>query len=166
MARGRADWGTGGRAGGAMERSGDDDRDHGFQGYGTHNFGAQDHECANDEGAVSGNDGAAAPYRGSGAVMAAPEGPGRAVRVLRALSGSVVAGLVLLTIGIIVVSILGGRRGIPGPGDESLIVHLVASAVALLAQRYADRRRGLAAAASLLVVFCVAGAVLWTQWWG
>ncbi|QDQ99153.1 hypothetical protein FO059_07780 [Tomitella fengzijianii] len=98
--------------------------------------------------------------------MTAPEEPGRPVRALRALGGSVVAGLVLLTIGIIVVSILGGRRGIPGPGGESLIVHLLGSGVALVAQRYADRTRGFAAAACALVVFCAAGAVLWTQWWG
>ncbi|WP_235681430.1 hypothetical protein [Tomitella gaofuii] len=165
MARGKADWGTGG----AVERPGDDYRDHGLrecstQDPGVPGNGADDRGYAYDGRADAGcEDGA---YRRSGAAIGATVEPGRAVRALRALSGSVVAGLVLLTVGIIVVSILGGRRGIPGPGDESLIVHLVSSAVALFAQRFADRRRGVAAAAGSLVVFCVTGAVLWTQWWG
>jgi len=95
-----------------------------------------------------------------------PPRPGRPVRTLRALSGSVTAGVILLAVGIIVVSVMSGRRGIPGPGAESLIVHLFASAAAVLLQRYADRARGAAAALCSLGVFCVAGALLWTQWWG
>lgn len=102
----------------------------------------------------------------AGAPPPDPLGAGRTVRALRALSGSIAAGLVLVTIGVVVVSILGGTRGIPGPGTESVTVHLVAAVAALGLQRFSDRGRGFVAGLCSCAVFAVAFGVLWTQWWG
>lgn len=87
------------------------------------------------------------------------------VRTLRALSGAVAAGLVLLTLVVVVVGIIGGQRGFPGPGAVSIGVHIAGSVLALLCQRVADRRRNFAAPLASLLVLAIAAGVLWTQWW-
>lgn len=84
---------------------------------------------------------------------------------LRAVSGAVAAGLVLVTVGIVVVSILGGTRGIPGPGTASLAAHLAAAVTAAALQHVADRRGGTLGTVCSVAVIVAAGAVLWTQWW-
>ncbi|MES9517753.1 hypothetical protein ACIQYW_04480 [Rhodococcus erythropolis] len=88
------------------------------------------------------------------------------VRALRALSGTVAAGIVVLTLVIIGSAYLGGNRGFPGPGTTSIAAHIAASVVALAAQIWCDRRRGIAAVAGSVVVLVVAGLLLVTQWWG
>ncbi|MBF6210896.1 hypothetical protein IU433_10265 [Nocardia puris] len=88
------------------------------------------------------------------------------MRLLRGLSGVAAAGTVLLTLVVVGAAVLGGQRGFPGPGAESVTWHLVASAVVLAAQIFADRRRGSAAFSGCAVVFLVTGTLLWTQWWG
>ncbi|MDG3012522.1 hypothetical protein G4X40_20495 [Rhodococcus sp. D2-41] len=87
------------------------------------------------------------------------------VRGLRACSGAVAVGVVVLALVVVVTAVLGARRHFPGPGAESLTVHVLAAVAVLVAQHYADRRRGLLAVAAALVVPVIAGAVLWTQWW-
>lgn len=94
-----------------------------------------------------------------------PLSAGILVRTLRALSGSVAAGLVLLTLVVIGTAVIGGQRGFPGPGATSIGVHAGGAVVAVLLQRFADRRRDLLAALASLAVWVVAGGVLWTQWW-
>lgn len=88
------------------------------------------------------------------------------IRGLRALSGTVAAGIIVLTIVVIASAYLGGSRGFPGPGTTSITAHIVASVVALAAQIFCDRRRGIAAVAASLVVLVTAGVLLVTQWWG
>ncbi|MGK2242349.1 MAG: hypothetical protein ACI9JD_004930 [Rhodococcus sp. (in: high G+C Gram-positive bacteria)] len=88
------------------------------------------------------------------------------VRALRALSGTVAAGIVVLTLVIIGSAYLGGNRGFPGPGTTSITAHIAAPVVALAAQIWCDRRRGIAAVAGSVVVLVVAGLLLVTQWWG
>lgn len=87
------------------------------------------------------------------------------VRTLRALSGAVAAGLALLAVAVVVVAIIGGQRGFPGPGTMSVAVHVAGAVAALICQRFADRRRDAVAALASLGVFAITGAVLWTQWW-
>ncbi|MFD4291965.1 hypothetical protein ACFWPA_04670 [Rhodococcus sp. NPDC058505] len=87
-------------------------------------------------------------------------------RALQALSGAVTAGVVLLTVVVIVAAYLGSRRGFPGPGAESVTVHAVAAVAVVLAQRVADHRRGAAAAAGSVAVFLITAGLFWTQWWG
>lgn len=88
------------------------------------------------------------------------------IRGLRALSGTVAAGIVVLTVVVIASAYLGGNRGFPGPGTTSITAHIVASVVALAAQIFCDRRRGVAAIAASVVVLVTAGVLLVTQWWG
>ncbi|GGG14589.1 hypothetical protein GCM10007304_30720 [Rhodococcoides trifolii] len=85
--------------------------------------------------------------------------------MLRGLSGSVVAGLVVLTAVVIGTEILGGERGFPGPGVSTAVWHVVATVVALFLQRLADHRGRLLSVAGSLGVFVVTGVLLWTQWW-
>lgn len=88
------------------------------------------------------------------------------VRALRAFSGSVVAGVVILCLVVIASASLGHDRGFPGPGSISIIVHVLASVVVIAVQRVADRREGLVAVVASVVVIAVATLLLWTQWWG
>jgi hypothetical protein len=84
---------------------------------------------------------------------------------VRALSGLVAGGLVVLAAVVIGAAVLGDERGFPGPGDESIAWHVVSALVVVPAQVYADRRRGLAAFGGSVLVFVVAGLLIWTQWW-
>jgi hypothetical protein len=87
------------------------------------------------------------------------------IRVLRALSGSVAAGLVVLTAVVIGVAYYCSQRELSGPGAESISVHVIGSAFALAAQWFADRRRALAASLWSTAVLATAVLVLMTQWW-
>ena len=80
----------------------------------------------------------------------------------RGFTGSLAAGLVVLAVGVLVVGIICLFTGAPGPGAASLIGHPVAAALALAAQRVADRRSGLAAAGGGVAVglFAVSAATL------
>ncbi|MGW0041364.1 hypothetical protein [Rhodococcus sp. NPDC003348] len=98
-----------------------------------------------------------------------PRGPRRRsapARALQALSGAVTAGVVLLAAVVIVTAYLGSRRGFPGPGAVSVAAHVVAAVVVVVAQRFADHRRGPVAIAGSVAVFLVTIGLLWTQWWG
>lgn len=87
-------------------------------------------------------------------------------RALQALSGAITAGVVLLALVVIVTAYLGPRRGFPGPGAVSVSAHVAAAVVVVVAQRFADHRRGPVALAGSVTVFFVTGLLLWTQWWG
>lgn len=104
--------------------------------------------------------GSSAGHRDDSALSAGP-----LVRMLRALSGAVAAGLALLAVTVVVVAVLGSQRGFPGPGAASVAAHCAGTAGALLCQRLTDRRRGAIAALASLGVFAITGVVLWTQWW-
>jgi hypothetical protein len=87
------------------------------------------------------------------------------MRVLRGLSGVVAIGMVVLTLVVIGFAVLGHQRGFPGPGVRMVAWHIGLSAVVVVAQVVADRRRGFAAFSGSLVVFVAAGYLLVTQWW-
>ncbi|WP_246002780.1 hypothetical protein [Nocardia tenerifensis] len=63
-------------------------------------------------------------------------------------------------------AVVAARRDFPGPGAESVTWHVISAVIAVAAQIYSDRRRGFAAFSGAVVVFIVAGLLLWTQWWG
>ena len=94
------------------------------------------------------------------------ERDGAVVRGLRALSGATAAGVVVLALVVVGTAYLGGRRGFPGPGAVSVAAHIAAAVVVVLAQRFADRRRGGAAISWSVGVLLVTAVLLWTQWWG
>ncbi|NKY85930.1 hypothetical protein [Nocardia veterana] len=87
------------------------------------------------------------------------------MRVVRALSGTVAAGVVVLAIVVVGAAIVGARRGFPGPGPSSVGWHIGMAALALGAQIFSDRRRGFPAFFGSMVVFVAAGYLLVTQWW-
>ncbi|MFC9551272.1 hypothetical protein ACFTWF_10530 [Rhodococcus sp. NPDC056960] len=88
------------------------------------------------------------------------------VRALRALSGAVAAGVVILCLVVIGSAYVGGGRGFPGPGTVSISAHVVASVFVIVAQRIADRREGVVAVVASVAVLAAATLLLSTQWWG
>ncbi|MCE5288411.1 MAG: hypothetical protein LLG14_04135 [Nocardiaceae bacterium] len=89
---------------------------------------------------------------------------------IRALSGVITGGLVALALAVITIAILGGApdlsgmNSFPGPGAKSILAHLGAAVVAVIAQVYSDRRRGIAAFGVLILVLGLTALLLWTQW--
>lgn len=108
------------------------------------------------------------PFDGLGAGRGGNRGRGGGVvvRGLRALSGAVAAGVVVVMLFVVGAAYLSGDRGFPGPGRTSLVVHGVAALAVVVGQRFADRTRGMAAASASVAIFVIAGLVLWSQWWG
>ncbi|MFD3506231.1 hypothetical protein [Nocardia sp. NPDC058666] len=86
--------------------------------------------------------------------------------LVRTVSGVVAGGVVVLLCVVIGAAVVGGSRNFPGPGAESLGWHCVAAVVVIVAQVFADRRRGMSALLGSAVVMITAGVLLWTQWWG
>ncbi|WP_327141924.1 hypothetical protein [Nocardia sp. NBC_01327] len=87
------------------------------------------------------------------------------MKVLRGLSGIVAGGTVVLAATVVGASIIGAQRGFPGPGTADLAWHVCAGLLVVAAQIFADRRQGITALFGVLVVFIVAGSLLWAQWW-
>lgn len=87
------------------------------------------------------------------------------LRWLLGLSGTVVAGTIVLTLTVVGTAYLGDRGGFPGPGQTSLVAHVLATVVALMTQIWAERRSGTVAVLGAFVVLIVVTCLLWTQWW-
>ncbi|MGW4245755.1 hypothetical protein [Nocardia sp. NPDC004722] len=87
------------------------------------------------------------------------------MRVLRGLSGIIAGGTLVLAATVVGTAIVGARRGFPGPGWLDVAWHVAAALAVLAAQIYADKRQGFAAFFGCLVVFGIAGYLLWAQWW-
>ncbi len=82
----------------------------------------------------------------------------------RGLTGSLAAGLTVLAIGVLAVAGICLFTGAPGPGPTLLIGHPIAAALALVAQRVADRRNGPpAVGAGIAVVLFTVSAL--TMFW-
>lgn len=79
----------------------------------------------------------------------------------RGLAGSLAAGLVLLTLGLLAAELLTPSSG---PGVAVLIGHAVAAVLAIVAAVVADRTRGFATAAAVTAVLLVVAATLWVFW--
>lgn len=90
--------------------------------------------------------------------------------MIRGLSGVISGGLVAMALAVLVIAFLGdapnlsGMQSFAGPGTESIVVHILAAILAVVAQVFADKRRALMAFVVLVFVVALAGAVLWTQW--
>ncbi|MFI1463317.1 hypothetical protein [Nocardia carnea] len=87
------------------------------------------------------------------------------MKVVRGLSGSIAAGLVVLACVVVGAAMIGARRGFPGPGAESVGWHIAIAAIAVAAQVYSDRKRGAATFVVAVFVLGAATLLLWTQWW-
>ncbi len=89
----------------------------------------------------------------------------RTYGILRAVSGVLAVGMVLLALGNIGVQFYANSRDLPGPGTLSVIAHVVAALLAVGGQIVADRYADWKAPMASLVVLVVAGSTLWTFWW-
>lgn len=87
------------------------------------------------------------------------------MRLVRGISGTAAAGLVLLALVVVGAAVIGDRRGFPGPGAESVAWHIVVAMTAVVVQSYSDRRRGGASLVAAVVVLGAGAILLWTQWW-
>ena len=89
------------------------------------------------------------------------------LRMLRWLSGMVVAGLVVLAGVMAVAAWFTDRDGAPGPGTDIVLGHLTIALLAVIAQVIADRAddRPVRALLAVLTVYVLAGATLWVWWW-
>nr|WP_246257336.1 hypothetical protein [Amycolatopsis anabasis] len=85
-----------------------------------------------------------------------------AVRWWRGLTGSLAAGLVVLALVVLGITLLSTA---PGPGAVSLIGHPVAAVVAVAAQWIADHRRGRVAGIAGLVVVADTVLAMSLFWW-
>jgi len=87
------------------------------------------------------------------------------VRWLRAFSGVIAGGVVVLTLVVIGAAVVGRERDFPGPGSESIVWHVATAILVVAAQVQADRRRGVVAVAMSIVIIAATVLLLWTQWW-
>jgi hypothetical protein len=85
--------------------------------------------------------------------------------ILRAVSGVLAVGLVLLALGNIGVQFYANSRDLPGPGGLSVTAHVVAAVLVIAGQVVADRYADWRAPVASLAVLAVSGATLWTFWW-
>ncbi|GGN12680.1 hypothetical protein GCM10011609_61190 [Lentzea pudingi] len=91
--------------------------------------------------------------------------PSRTYGFLRAVSGVLAVGMVLLALGNIGVQFYANSRDLPGPGTLSVVAHVVAALLVVSAQIVADRYADWKAPVASLVVLVVSAATLWTFWW-
>jgi hypothetical protein len=91
--------------------------------------------------------------------------PSRTYGILRAVSGVLAVGMVLLALGNIGVQFYANSRDLPGPGTLSVTAHVVAALVVVAGQIVADRYADWKAPLASLAVLVVTGATLWTFWW-
>lgn len=82
----------------------------------------------------------------------------------RGFTGSLAAGLVVLSVVVLGAGALALFTGAPGPGPLMLAGHPVAAILALLAQRVVDRRRGFAAGVGVVAVLVITSVSLWMLW--
>ena len=91
--------------------------------------------------------------------------PSRTFGILRAVSGVLAVGIVLLALGNIGVQFYANARDLPGPGALSVTAHVVAALLVVAGQIVADRYADWKAPVASLAVLVVTGATLWTFWW-
>ncbi|SFB51471.1 hypothetical protein SAMN05216266_115100 [Amycolatopsis marina] len=83
----------------------------------------------------------------------------------RGLTGSLVAGLVVLAVIVLGAQIAGLVSASEGPGPFMVVGHVVGAALAVVAQRIADRAHGGPAALAAAAVLLLAFTTLWLFWW-
>lgn len=100
------------------------------------------------------------------AIQARQPGPApKKSRFWRELTGALTAGAVLLAIAVLVLQTVAWFNGMPGLGAVVLIGHLVGAALAVAAQRVADRRSGKPALVAGLGIGAVVVLILVLFWW-
>jgi hypothetical protein len=88
----------------------------------------------------------------------------RGGRWLRALSGLLAGGLVVLVVVLCAGWVIAVRTGTAGPSPSVLVWHAVAAVAAVVGQVYADRHANMGGAAAALAVVAITAVLLSTQW--
>jgi hypothetical protein len=88
----------------------------------------------------------------------------RAGGLLRGLSGLLAGGLVALLLALGIAWYIADRAGTSGPGGQTLVWHAVAAVAAVLAQRDADRHRGMRGALAACTVIVITAVLLTVEW--
>jgi hypothetical protein len=83
----------------------------------------------------------------------------------RGFTGSLVAGLIVLTLVVLAAQLWGWSNGTKAVGLLPVLCHVSGSALAFCAQHVADRTRGRSAALAGAGVIALTAAVLWLFWW-
>ncbi|WP_444827736.1 hypothetical protein [Actinokineospora sp.] len=83
----------------------------------------------------------------------------------RELSGALAIGLCVLALVVLGMQVFAGAQGMPGPGIGVVLGHFGAAVAAVVAQRFADRRRGPEAALAIVLVGIATGIAIWFFWW-
>ncbi|MDN5859317.1 MAG: hypothetical protein L0H84_11915, partial [Pseudonocardia sp.] len=86
------------------------------------------------------------------------------MRALRTVTGLLAGGLVALVVALGIAWVVAARVNVPGPGTGRIVLHLVAAAAAVAAQRYADRHPDVGGVAAALAVLVVAATLLAVAW--
>jgi hypothetical protein len=81
------------------------------------------------------------------------------------VSGALAIGLCVLAVVVLGFQVVAWVRDTPGPGLPTVGGHVLAAAVAVVVQRFADRLRGWRGAAAVGAVLVVAAVTLWIFWW-
>lgn len=88
----------------------------------------------------------------------------RAGGFVRALSGLLAGGLVVLVLALLAAWFVADRRGAPGPGVGTLAWHIAAAVLAVAGQWHADHHPGRDGTVAALLVIGVTSVVLAVQW--
>lgn len=88
-------------------------------------------------------------------------GRARAVKALRGISGVLVGGMIALIVALVVTAVVAQQVGVPGPGIDTLIWHVVVAATAVALQVRADRTGAGWAPPAVIVLILGALAMLW-----
>ncbi|HVV10720.1 hypothetical protein [Amycolatopsis sp.] len=83
----------------------------------------------------------------------------------RGFTGSLAAGLVVLAVIVLGAGLICWPLDAPGPEAAYLIAHPIAAALAMAAQRIADRRQGRLAGIAGVLVVVIAALALSLFWW-
>ena len=93
--------------------------------------------------------------------MRSRTGSGAAAAV-RAVSGVLTGGLVVLAAFVVLAAIVASRRAVAGPTPSMVVLHVGVALAAVFVQVLGDRRGSVAAGVGVLALSAV---LLWTQWW-
>ncbi|CAM00389.1 hypothetical protein A8924_1451 [Saccharopolyspora erythraea NRRL 2338] len=91
--------------------------------------------------------------------------PTRSGTAARGVSGALATGLLVLSLFLVGVQYWATSIGQQGPGVGVVVGHFVASALALVLQAVADRRRDLTGGLATAGAYVVALGALWFWWW-
>ncbi len=93
-----------------------------------------------------------------------PQGDTGAGGFWRGIAGAVAAGLMLLALALLAVTMFAPELGVRGPGAEVLAGHVVAAVFAVAGAVLADRTRGLLAFIGMVGAIAIATITLWWFW--